>query len=36
MVLWWIQGLADDHTGGFCGYSVWHRLQRVVLSTWVD
>ena len=27
MVLWWLQGLAEDHKDGCCGHSVRHRLQ---------
>ena len=27
MVLWWLQELAVDHKGGFCGLSVSHRLR---------
>ena len=24
-VLWWIQGLAEDSKGGFCGHWLWLR-----------
>ena len=27
MVSWWLQGFPIDHTDGFCGHSVRHRLR---------
>ena len=33
MALWWLQGLDEDHKGGFCDHSV---RKCVVMATWVD
>ena len=30
MALWWLNGLAEDHKGGFYDHSVKHRLLSVL------